>query len=309
LFLNWVSKDIGYSIFGFFSFLYWSVLISLQSKVMAVAVFGGAVLGAAFGEVFAVLHDTVKNVGSKALVFKSELKSLKSTLDLLAPVVKEISQSNRDVGRSEEETKSLIEDMKKAEELIRTCSAISGWTIIFQAHHSKQLTELNKDIVKFCQVQMPAQTKRDTSQILRYTQSLEDKSSQILGNTSQISQILEDTSSQILGNTSQILGNTSQISHILEDKSSQILGNTSQISQILEDTSSQILGNTSQILGNTSQISQILEDKSSQISQILEDTSSQILGNTSQISQILEDKSSQILGNTSQILDVLITGI
>uniref|UniRef100_A0A2N9F7D7 Protein kinase domain-containing protein n=1 Tax=Fagus sylvatica TaxID=28930 RepID=A0A2N9F7D7_FAGSY len=190
---------------------------SLQSKVMAVAVFvGGAVLGAAFGEVFAVLHDTVKNVGSKVLMFKSVLKSLESNLDLLAPVVEEISGLNRELGRPEEETKSLIEDMKKAEELIRTCSAISGWSVKFQAHHSKQLTELDKAIVKFCRVHMPAQIKRDTLQILK--------------DTSQISQILEDKSSQILGNTS-------QISQILEDKSSQILGNTSQISQILEDTS------------------------------------------------------------------------
>ena len=184
---------------------------------MAVAVFvGGAVLGAAFGEVFAVLHDTVKNVGSKVLMFKSVLKSLESNLDLLAPVVEEISRLNRELGHPEEETKSLIEDMKKAEELIRTCSAISGWNDKFQAHHSKQLTELDKAIVKFCQVHMPAQIKRDTLQILK--------------DTSQISQILENKSSQILGNTS-------QISQILEDKSSQILGNTSQISQILEDTS------------------------------------------------------------------------
>ena len=141
---------------------------------MAVAVFvGGAVLGAAFGEVFAVLHDTVKNVGSNGLMFESNL-------DLLAPVVEEISRLNRELDLPEEETKSLIEDMKKAEELIRTCSAISGWNDKFQAHHSKQLTELDKAIVKFCQVHMPAQIKRDTLQILK--------------DTSQISQMMEDKS-------------------------------------------------------------------------------------------------------------------
>uniref|UniRef100_A0A2N9GG72 RPW8 domain-containing protein n=1 Tax=Fagus sylvatica TaxID=28930 RepID=A0A2N9GG72_FAGSY len=148
---------------------------------MAVAVFvGGAVLGAAFGEVFAVLHDTVKNVGSKVLMFKSVLKSLESNLDLLAPVVEEISGLNRELGRPEEETKSLIEDMKKGEELIGIISKEKGWNSNFQVHHSKELTELDKAIVKFCQVHMPAQIRRDTLQIKR--------------DTSQISHNLEDTS-------------------------------------------------------------------------------------------------------------------
>ena len=161
-------------------------------------------------------------------------RSLESNLDLLAPVVEEISRLNRELDRPEEETKSLIKDMKKAEELIRTCSAISGWNVKFQALHSKQLTELDKAIEKFCQVHMPAQTKRDTLQILKDTSQISKDTSQILGNTSQISQILEDKSSQILEDTSsQILGNTSQISQILEDKSLQILGNMSQILDVL----------------------------------------------------------------------------
>jgi predicted transcriptional regulator len=182
---------------------------------------GGAALGAVFGAVFAVLHDRVKNVGSKVHEFKSVLTRLESKLDLLAPVVKEISLLNR-----EEETKSLVEDMKKAEELIRIFSVMEGWTAKFQVHHSKRLTELEKAIENFCKVHMPAQTKRDTSQIKMNT-------SQILGNTSQIL-------SQILGERaqiSQILEDSSQIKQILEDAVSKILRDRSQISQILEETS------------------------------------------------------------------------
>ena len=51
---------------------------------------GGAVLGAVFVEVFNVLYDTVKSVGSYALLFKPILKSLQFNLNLLAPVVEEI---------------------------------------------------------------------------------------------------------------------------------------------------------------------------------------------------------------------------
>ena len=52
---------------------------------MAAAFVGGA----GFGEGFAVLHDTVKDVVSKACMFKPILKHLESTLDRLAPTVNE----------------------------------------------------------------------------------------------------------------------------------------------------------------------------------------------------------------------------
>ena len=49
---------------------------------------GGAALEAVFGEVFNVLYDTVKSVGSYGLMFKPILKSLQFNLNLLAPVLK-----------------------------------------------------------------------------------------------------------------------------------------------------------------------------------------------------------------------------
>ena len=61
----------------------------MQSKAMASLV-GGVALGAVFVEVFNVLYDTVKSVGSYALLFKPIIKSLQFNLNLLAPVVEEI---------------------------------------------------------------------------------------------------------------------------------------------------------------------------------------------------------------------------
>ena len=46
-----------------------------------------AALGAAFGEVFAVLHDAVKEVVGKVRKFKPILENLESTLNDLAPMV------------------------------------------------------------------------------------------------------------------------------------------------------------------------------------------------------------------------------
>ena len=76
---------------------------------------GGAALGAVFGEVF---NDTVKSVGSYALMFKPILKSLQFNLNLLAPVVKEIRQLNQKLDHPKGETISLIKDMRKAQELV-----------------------------------------------------------------------------------------------------------------------------------------------------------------------------------------------
>ena len=59
----------------------------MQSKAMASLV-GGVALEAVFGEVFNVLYDTVKSVGSNALMFKPILKSLQFNLNLLAPLLK-----------------------------------------------------------------------------------------------------------------------------------------------------------------------------------------------------------------------------
>ena len=47
----------------------------------------GGVVGAAFGEGFAIFHDTVKHVVGQIIMFKSE-----STLDGVAPMVREIEK-------------------------------------------------------------------------------------------------------------------------------------------------------------------------------------------------------------------------
>ena len=131
----------------------------MQSKAMASLV-GGAALGAVFGELVNVLHDTFNSVGSDALMFKSILKRFKHNLDLIDPVVKEITQLNEILDHREEETKSLIEDMRKAEELIGMLDYPS------QASFGRELAELDESIVTFFQLHISAQNRRDILQIL-----------------------------------------------------------------------------------------------------------------------------------------------
>ena len=133
---------------------------------MAVELVTGGVVGAAFGEVFALLHETVKNVISQALMFKSTLERLKSTLDGLAPVVEEIRQLSKTLRHPENETKSLIEQMEKGTRLVVKCSKVQCWNYCFKAHYASELLELDEAIVRFCQVDMIVQNTRNVLETL-----------------------------------------------------------------------------------------------------------------------------------------------
>ena len=123
----------------------------------------GALVGAAFGEGFAILHGTVKHVVGEIIMFKSFLERLESTLDSIAPQAQKIKELNLAHDRPENEIKSLIEKMEMGNELVLKCSKMKRWSLnyLVKAYsYSKQLKELNDAIEKFCQVDLAFQTAR-----------------------------------------------------------------------------------------------------------------------------------------------------
>ena len=128
---------------------------------MAAAFVGGAALGAAFGEGFAVLHDTVRDVVSKARMFKPILKRLESTLDRLAPTVNEITQLSEQLDLPKVETEKLIEHMEEGEKVVRKCLKIRWWNYCFKLYYSPKLKELVEEIVRFCQLDMQVHSTRN----------------------------------------------------------------------------------------------------------------------------------------------------
>ena len=127
---------------------------------MAAAFVGGAALGAAFGEGFAVLHDKVKDVVSKARMFKPILKRLESTLNRLAQTVNEITQLSEQLDLPKVEIENLIENMEKVEKLVRKCLKIRWWNYCFKVYYSHKLEELDKEIGRFCQVDLQLHSTR-----------------------------------------------------------------------------------------------------------------------------------------------------
>ena len=136
---------------------------------MAGALVAGGVVGAAFGEGFAILHETVKHVVGQIIMFKSILKSLESTLDGIAPVVQEIRRLSLALDHPDKETKRLIQQMKKGKELVLKCSKIKrwSWNYYFKAYfYAKKLKKLNNAIEKFCQIDLTVQNTRTALETL-----------------------------------------------------------------------------------------------------------------------------------------------
>lgn len=128
---------------------------------------GGAALGAVFEKVFSILYETVKDVITTTCMFESFLERLKSTLDVLEPLVKEIRRSNREFDRPEEVIKGLIEKMEKGEELVRKFSKLPWWKYLMRFRYAKKLCKLEEALFGFFELELPAWNMRNGLETLK----------------------------------------------------------------------------------------------------------------------------------------------
>ena len=126
----------------------------------------GGVVGAAFGEGFAVLHGSVKNVIGQAIMFKSVFEGLSATLESLESLVEDIRRLNLALDLPEKEIERLVKLMKKGATMVDKCSKIRPCNIFSKAYYALKIKELNEAIEKFCMVDMQAQIGRTTLQTL-----------------------------------------------------------------------------------------------------------------------------------------------
>ena len=174
----------------------------------------GGVVGAAFGEGFAILHDTVKHVVGQIIMFKSELKCLESTLDGIAPTVREIKELSKALDFPEKETKSLIEQMEKGKELVLKCSKIKRWNYYFKAYsYSSKLSKLNKAIEKFCQVNLIVQNTRNGLETLTGVSRNTEIGLKTLMGVNQNTGIGLDTLAEVNHNTTIGLETLAEVNH------------------------------------------------------------------------------------------------
>ncbi|KAI8031765.1 Protein DA1-related 5 [Camellia lanceoleosa] len=90
---------------------------------MASSLVGGAALGAAFGELMRAVDYGIIN----AVQFKSTLTSLRSRLNQISPMLKEINKLNRKLGRLEQDTEMFTNHLKKGLHFVNKCEKIPWW--------------------------------------------------------------------------------------------------------------------------------------------------------------------------------------
>ncbi|XP_059456168.1 probable disease resistance protein At5g66900 [Corylus avellana] len=128
---------------------------------------GGAALGPAFEKVFSILYETVKDVITTTCMFESILERLKSTIDVLEPLVNEIRRSNRELDRPEEVIKGLIEKMEEGEKLVRDYSKLPWWKYLMRYRYAKKLSKLEDALCLFFGLELPVLNTRNVLETLK----------------------------------------------------------------------------------------------------------------------------------------------
>ena len=131
-------------------------------------------------------------------------------------MVEEIRQLSEDLDLPEEETKSLIEKMNKAKELISEWSKFPWWKRLFKGNHGKELISLNEEIERFCKVVMPAQSRRDGLKLLKEFSIQTEKISGVLK-----TQLLKEEKQQLLVTAAGGCGKTTLVEMLCQDENIQ----------------------------------------------------------------------------------------
>ncbi|PRQ47860.1 putative powdery mildew resistance protein, RPW8 [Rosa chinensis] len=102
--------------------------------------------GAGGGLLFNVLYDGLKELTTKYVLFKHDLKSVKSTLESLEQVVQEIARLNEDLDRLEEELASLKTQLEEGKVLVAKCGKVRVWSVYKKYKYSKKLLGWNDSL-------------------------------------------------------------------------------------------------------------------------------------------------------------------
>ena len=132
----------------------------------------GPLLGAAFGQVFTSLRETIKDAVSEVRQFKTILEHLQSTLDCLVPIVDQIVELSENLDLLEREIKRLKEHMEEGVKLVRKCLTVRWWNYIFKFKYSSKLKDLEYEIVRFCWLDLIAQCTRNGLMTLEISQNM-----------------------------------------------------------------------------------------------------------------------------------------
>ncbi|KAK2998199.1 hypothetical protein RJ639_024034 [Escallonia herrerae] len=125
----------------------------------------GLIEGGIVGSLIAELQTFVIDVAVKNIYFKSELESLKETLQSIEPNFRDIEKYNKVLDRAEK-TEAFIDLLNKGKKLVQRCSTIGSWNVVNKYRYSDKLNEYNADLGRFCQVKVQLEQLGDIKEIL-----------------------------------------------------------------------------------------------------------------------------------------------
>ncbi|XP_062010050.1 probable disease resistance protein At5g66900 [Rosa rugosa] len=100
------------------------------------------VLDKAFEAVYVGVQDLIV----KNFIFKSLFNDVRSRLDDLAPLIKEMAQYNQKMGRPEKELEALKGVMEKGQELVNKCSTITRWSPFKKYKYARKLLQWQESL-------------------------------------------------------------------------------------------------------------------------------------------------------------------
>ncbi|XP_024191176.1 probable disease resistance protein At5g66890 [Rosa chinensis] len=131
--------------------------------------------GAGLSVTFWTLCDSVKQVKEQ---FKPQLGDIKSTLDSLEPLIKEMAECEKELGGQGEELENLRVEMGEGVELIRKCSKASR---LKQYKYGSRLVKLSKSLQRLLGI-LKVQGIRDVKKALVSVRNIENVVQRIEGN-------------------------------------------------------------------------------------------------------------------------------
>ena len=144
----------------------------------------GSVAGAVVSELLKVVIEEAKMVVS----FKSVYMELASTMEDVLPAVIEIEML-----QGAGELKKLKDIIDEALVLVRKCSQVKRWNLPSKAKYTRKIEEINKKVLKFCQIQLQLIMLRNQRLIMHQSGIFSYMSMPLEGSTMMSDILPEDT--------------------------------------------------------------------------------------------------------------------
>ncbi|KAF8020253.1 hypothetical protein BT93_G0837 [Corymbia citriodora subsp. variegata] len=133
--------------------------------------YAGAALGTAFSELFALVKDLVITIAA----FRSQLEKIKSTLERIEPIIKDIDSFNDQLGRGPEEMAPIKELLDEGTGLVIKCKKIHTLNLCMKYTHSKRLTGFNAAVLEKFQLYLQLLGVKDGRGILVRVNVIEEE--------------------------------------------------------------------------------------------------------------------------------------